>query len=164
MLLLLVVLLQWLAEPARAEVTIDSGVAVGTVALVPARGDILTGGIIFARLVCRAVIEILVAQNAAPILVTQTLARQQAVAVLAARIGEALVAARARPAGAALAGSRRIALARLAAGEALGLQTVVLLALPAVEADLLAARRALVVAELVVARPTERVAAVAVVV
>lgn len=155
----------WVRAAGRGEIAVEASESLGTVvALVSAGRHILAGGIVFAGLVRGTVIEILVAQNAAPILVAQTLARRQAVAVLAAGIGEALVAARTRPAGPTPAAVGRIALVCLAAGPTLGLQTVVLLALPALEADLLAARRTLVVAKLVVARPTERVAAVAVII
>lgn len=147
---------------ACAELAGGAREALETVALVAAGRNVLAGCVVLAGLVRGTIVEILVAQNAAPVLVAQTLAGREAVAIAAARIRLALVAARACPARATLTGARRIALARLAVRPTFGLQTVALfVVLPALEAHLLAGWRAPVVAELVVARATERVAAVA---
>lgn len=111
-----------------------------------------------------AVVEVQVAEHAAPVALAHALPGRQTVSVLAARVGDALVASGARPSVPALAGVRFVAEAvlRVAALPAPGLVAVG--AEPAVEAELLARRGAAEVAELVVARPTEGGAAVAVVV
>ena len=113
---------------------------------------------------CAAIIQILVTQNAAPILVASTLPWLQTVAILAAGILGALVAPGTLPAWPALASVRLVteAVLLIAAGPTLGLVAVV--AVPAVEANLLAARGAIIVAKLVVTGPTKPCASVAVII
>lgn len=135
-----------------------------TVAFVGAWRDVLASGVVFARRMCAAIVEVEIAQHTAPVGPTNALPRAETIAVLAARIRETLVATRARPARSALARVWFVTKAVLlvAANATRGL--IALEPVPAVEAHLLAGERAVVVAELVVARATKRRAPVAVVV
>lgn len=124
----------------------------------------MASGVVFARLVAGAKVELLVAQNAAPIWPTQTLPGRQAVAVGAARIRDALVAMGPSPAGPTLARVGLVAVAVLLVATLATLGLVAVGALPAFETNLVARERAVVVAELVVSGATEGVASVAVVI
>lgn len=88
------------------------GEALGAGAAVLVGRGVLAGATVLARLVGAAVVEVLVAEDAAPVGVADALpARAVTVAVLAARIGGALVAEIAAPAVPALALARDVAVA-----------------------------------------------------
>ena len=88
------------------------GESVWTGAAVLIGCGVLAGTAVLARLVGAAVVEVLIAQNATPVGVADTLPTGAvAVAVLAARIGGALVAQFTPPAGPALALARHVAVA-----------------------------------------------------
>lgn len=150
-------------QRAKLQLAVGPSETLRTGALVSGWGNILAGAIVQAGVMRATVVEILVAMEAAPVLVTDALVGREAVAILAARIGDALVATGPRPAGPAQTNARPVAVAVLLVAALLTLGHIAILAQPALRADLLASARALVVAKLVIARPAEGHAAVAIV-
>jgi hypothetical protein len=150
-------------QRAELELTVGTREALGTGALVSAWAGVLAGAVVQARIMRAAIIKILIAKDAAPVLMAHTLPGRQAEAILAARIRDAFVATGPSPSGPTETHAGPVAVAVLLVAAGLATGHVAVLAQPTVRADLLAGGRALVVAELVVAGPTEAHAAVAVV-